>query len=230
MKFVGLCLGLLMITIIFSCNENGSINNKQTTSPKDTLPGIPGKVVFDDLRENLKLSNADTITRSASYFFSNSQSKDLFILKVTPGMVKTSFAELQIRTSNGTIIYTQKFDAFYFIRGIFEPDTLPKTGGQAAYETFMEHYWKAITPKQFEDYFKKSVDSFFTDIYPIESNKFENLSAWNEDLKGKDFWKEISEDSTIRLLDITCFDCDEGGAVIGYSRRQNKVVTLFDHD
>lgn len=42
--------------------------------------------------------------------------------------------------------------------------------------------------------------------------------------------KEALTDSNIKLVDITCFTCKEGGAIIGYSRKQNKVVTLLEHD
>jgi len=230
MKLYRLCLGLLIITIVFSCNENNT-DRKQTSSAKDSLPGTLNKVVYDDRRESLQLSTTDTIMKFTSDFFSNAQTKDLFLLKIAPGMVKNSKAELQIVTTEGKVIYSQTFDAFYFIRGIYEPDTIPTTGGQSVYENYMENYWKAITPKQYEEYFKKSVDSFFNNIYPIDSNKRENLNAWNdEDINDKQFWNEILEDRTIKLIDITCFDCSEGGVIIGYSRKQNKVITLIEHD
>lgn len=226
MKLLSFVLALVIVFAV-SCNEN---NTEKKQKDKSTQSEMSKKVVFDDRRENLKLSNTDTIMRSVSYFFSNSNTKDVFILKVDPGMVKSSKAELQIQTSNGDIIYIQKFDAFFLVRGIYEPDTAPQTGGQSAYDNYMTNYWKGLTPARFEKYFKKSIDSFFTNIYPIEYNEIENFAAWEDDISDREFWNEISKDTTIRLLDITCFDCDEGGTIIGYSRKRNKVVTLLEHD
>lgn len=227
MKLLSFVLSFVVV-ITVSCNGDSDTERKRKDNFKK--PEMPGKVVFDDRRENLKLSNKDTIVKSASYFFSNSNIEDAFILKVDPGIVKSSKAELQIQTSNGDVIYSQKFDAFFLVRGIYEPDKVPKTGGQSAYDNYMTSYWKSLTQAQFEKYFQKSIDSFFTNIYPIESNKIENFAAWEDDISDKEFWKEISKDTTIRLLDITCFDCDEGGTIIGYSRKRKKVITLLEHD
>ena len=155
---------------------------------------------------------------------------DLFILKIYPGMVKNSKAELTIVTAEGRSIYTQNFDAFYFIRGIYEPHTIPTNGGQDSHEAYMERYWRSITPGQYEAYFNRSIDSFFISIYPIPYSRHQDLSTWEEDISDKQFWAEISEDTTIKLFDITCFDSDEGGRIIGYSRKQNKVLTLLEHD
>jgi hypothetical protein len=229
MKFYKLCIAPLLFSTLFSCNTKKT-DNKQHSSNTDTLVSTPNKVVYDDTRENLKLSVSDTIRISASYFFSNLQTKDLFLLKIAPGMVKNSRAELQIITAENKVIYVQTFDAFYCIRDIFQPDTTPASGGQVAYETYLHNYWKSITAKQYEDYFRRSVDSFFTNIYPIERDKLENVYAWKENMNDTAFGNEILKDSSIKLLDVICFDCDEGGAVIGYSRIQNKVVTLIEHD
>ena len=226
MKLIKLVLPLV-VAVAISCNEK-STERKQKDNSKEAE--MPGKIVFDDRRENLKLFNTDTIIKSTSYFFSNSDTEDVFILTVEPGMVKSSKAQLKIQTTNGDVIYSQKFDAFFLVRGIYEPDTLPKTGWQNTYENYMVSYWKGLTQTQFEKYFKKSIDSFFTNIYPIQSNKIENFAAWVDDVSDKEFWNEVANDTTIRLLDIMCFDCNEGGTIIGYSRKRNKVITLLEHD
>ncbi len=228
MKLIRLVL-LLIVAITISCNENGT-EKKQLSNSKNSESEIPRKVVFNECRENLKLSNIDTIIRSSAYFFSNSHTKDSFILRVEPGLVKNAKAELQIQTLDGNVIYSQKFDAFFLVRRIYDADTVPTTGGQSGYDDYMARYWKGLTQEQFEKYFKKSIDSFFTNIYPKEFNNFENFAAGKDDISDKEFWNEISNDTTIRLIDITCFECDEGGAIIGYSRKRNRVITLLEHD
>ena len=229
MKVYKLFSALVIVVVFFSCNGSRKDGNQQS-SIRDTIHAAPNKEVYDDNRESLKLSVADTIKRSASYFFSNRETKDQFVLKIAPGMVKSSKAELQIVTADGKVIYSQAFDAFFFVRGIYEPDTIPTTGGQSDYEAYMERYWKSITQQQFEVYFKRSVDSFFTNIYPIEHHAAEDINAWNGEIENKAFWDEILKDPAIKLMDITCFDCSEGGVVIGYSRKEGKVVKLLEHD
>jgi hypothetical protein len=139
---------------------------------------------------------------------------------------------LQIITIDNKVIYTQIFNTCYFIKWIYDPDTIPTSGGQEAYEKYMKNYRKSITPKQYETYFKKSIDSFFNAVCPIVENRYEYLKNYEESasINDKDFFYEVLADSTIQLVDIACFDCDEGAAIIGYSRKQNKVVTLVDHD
>ena len=222
---------LYLIAIIFatmsSCND--MVANKNKTINATDTPANNG-IVYEDSRESLPLTIADTITKSEMRFFSNNETKDLFQLKIDPGMVKNSKARLEILNSTGNVIYTQTFDAFYLVRYIYEPDTIPTTDGQEEYEAFMQQYWKALTPQQYEAYFKKSVDSFFTYIYPLVNNKTETLDAWKDGIEDKDFWEEVLQNPAISLLDVPCFDCDEGGSVIGYSKKQQKVVTLLAHD
>jgi hypothetical protein len=219
---------LAILTIFLSCNSNKTEKNHSDIA-KDSLQTTTDKVPYDRT-ENLKLSIADTIKKSASYFFSNSQTKDLFLLTIEPGMVKNSKSSLQIITADNQVVYSQIFDTYYFVKWIYDPDTIPTTGGQEEYEKYMENYAKSITPKQYETYFKKSINSFFDAIYPITKDKYSDLKNWEEEINDKDFFQEFSADTTIHLIDITCFDCDEGGAIIGYSRKQNKVVTLVEHD
>jgi hypothetical protein len=218
---------LAIFTIFFSCNSNKTEKNHSEIA--DSLQTTTDKVPYDRT-ENLKLSIADTIKKSASYFFSNSQTKDLFLLTIEPGMVKNSKSSLQIITADNQIVYSQIFDTYYFVKWIYDPDTIPTTGGQEEYEKYMENYAKSITPKQYETHFKKSVDSFFEAVYPIVKDKYADLKNWDEDINDKGFLQEVLVDTTINLFDITCLDCDEGGAIIGYSRKQNKVVTLVEHD
>lgn len=229
MKLRLLCLVLLATSSLYSCNEIPS-NKKQNSYTRDSLPAKQTEVIYDDRRESLKLSIPDTLTRYKAYFFSNIQTKDTLILKISPGLIKYSKAELRIVTSAGTVIYTQTFDAFYFIRGIYESDTTTIPDGQDSYEAQMEKYWKSITAKQYEDYFRKSIDSFYTNIYMLESTKPETFNAAKDEIVDNDFLNEIITDSTIKLVDITCFDCYEGGTVIGFSRKKNKVSILLEHD
>ena len=223
-------LGLVLISAVFlSCNGKKG-GDTQHVPAGDSAVHTTSKVVYEDSRAQLQLSVADTIIRNAAYYFSDPQVKDLFVLKVFPGAVKDTKAELQILTAAGKVIYSQSFDAFYFVRGIYEPDTIPTNSTQDEYEAYMKKYWKALKPQQFEAYFHKGIDSFFTSIYPIDRKDIESIKAWKEDIDKDAFYKEVIRDKTIKLIDITCYDCSEGGVVIGYSRKENKVIPLVEHD
>lgn len=216
----------ILITIL-SCNSNNT-ESKQGKSG-DTLQTISNSSY--DRTDNLKLSISDTIKKSQTYFFSNNEEKDLFLLTIDPGKVKDSKAKLQIITADNKVIYSQSFDTYYFIKWIYDPDTVPTTGGQEEYNKFIENYCKSITPKQYETYFWKNVNTFFEAVVSMDKNKYKDLkNDWEEDIADNDFLNEVIADSTIQLFDIACFDCDEGASVIGYSKKQNKVVTLLEHD
>ena len=241
---------LTNLLIIISCNSKESENiqhnsvlntlkdtintykkqNIQDYDISQTLEDTLNEVTYDERRNSLKLKVLDTIKKSKLYFFSNPHVKDLFQMTIEPGMVKNSKAELKIIAADYKVIYKQTFDAFYFIRGIYEPDTIPSTGGQLAYEKFMDNYWKSITLNQFEEYFKKSYENFYDHIYPLKKDEYETIEAWKDIIIDKKFLNEVLTDSSINLIDITCFYCDEGGIMMGYSNEQKKVVTLFEHD
>lgn len=223
-------LFLVLMTGFLACNTGNKESNVNNITTIDTLKSKSEKVIYDNRRESLKLSVVDTIKTTNSYFFSNPNSKDLFQVSINPGLVKNSKATLKIITIDGKIIYSQSFDAYYFIKWIFEPDTVPHNISQVEYDKYLVNYWRSLTPKQYEIYFKKSVNKFFDAISFINREKHKDLNALGEDITETDFLAEVNVDPSIKLVDISCFDCDEGGAIIGYSRKQNKVVTLLEHD
>ncbi|MFL5766007.1 MAG: hypothetical protein ACJ77K_18830 [Bacteroidia bacterium] len=214
--------------VFLSCNSG---QNEKSNGPgnTDSLKTVTEVKKYDPT-ENLKLATGSIITRSESYFFSNSKNKDLFRLTIAPGPVKNSEAKFEIITPDSAIAYSVIFSSYYFITGIYEPDTIPTTGGQEAYEKYMEHYWKSITPAQYEAYFYKNVNGFFDAVQPLLDDRSEELNAWKEQVTDQAFFNEALADTTIRLFDITCFDCDEGGSIIGFSKKQNKAITFIEHD
>lgn len=225
-------LFFIIALALFACNSGTKApDNNQLidTIHIDTLQKKTDSVVYDSRRENLKLTLPDTLKLSKSYFFSRLDSQDLFLLTISPGPVKTSKAKLEIITLHGEVIYTQSFDTFYFIRGIYEPDRVPTSGGQEAYDKYMDEYWRSLKPKQYEEYFEKNTKDFFKYISVQSPNSY-NFKVWEEDITDHDFLKEVMADSTIQLTDITCFDCDEGSSIIGYSKNKKKVITLLEHD
>lgn len=222
-------LSILVISLTVLSVQSSNLLDLHRTHNNLTDPLTDKQVVYDSRRENLKLSVSDTIKSSKSFLFSNSKSQDLFQLTINPGLVKNSKSLLQIITSDKKVIFSVTFDTFYFIRGIFDPDSIPP-GGQEVYEKYLKDYWQSLTQKQYDNYFKSSINDFFNDLIFMDRAPFLEIIESDNDVEDKDFLKEIKADPTIRLVNITCFDCDEGGSVIGYSKKKEKVLTIYNHD
>lgn len=216
---------LILIAVVLGCTNR---TNTTVVDSQDSLKQGNDKVIYDSCRENLKFSVNDTIRISKSFTFSNVNSKDLFILTINPGLVKESKSSFQIRTSDGKIIYDETFDSFYFVRDIFEPSTYPTSGGQDAYDNYIKEYWQSLTEKQYDECFNKNIQSFYENISFINRNSLKEILEMGE--FDKDNLNEVQADTTITIINITCFDCDEGGSIVFYSPKKEKLVTLLDHD
>lgn len=90
-------IALAFLTTFLSCNSKTEKSSSIGTS--DSLQTTTDNVAYDRT-ENLILSVPDTIKKTASFYFSNSQTKDLFLLTIEPGMVKNSKSSLQIITTD----------------------------------------------------------------------------------------------------------------------------------
>lgn len=215
-----------LIIISVTSAEGKNLNNKGNELRKNDSE----QVTYGPPRENLKLSFNDTIINSKSYYFSNPNTKDLFVLIVRPGLVKNSKAEFRILSVDRTVIYSQVFDSFALIMRIFEPDTIPK-GGQAVYEAYMEKYWRSLTLSQYEAYFKKNVQKFFdNNVLFINKTEFKKMCEW-ANVVDHETANEAFSDSRAILMSLSCFFCDGGGgSVLYFSKKKGKVMDILDHD
>jgi hypothetical protein len=227
-----LILSLSLLT--FGCggqrtDEAGTSSDTTTSrdNDQDNAGQVDQKVYYDSARENLKFKIPDTLRSSKSFYFSNRQTKDLFLLTINPGLINKSKSELKIVTVPGRVIYTQVFDSYYFIHGIFLPDSIP-SGGQEVYDRYLIKYRKSLTQNQYASYVKKEIDNFYDAIYFIKRDKLRNLAKWGD--ANKDAVTEVLGDTTIIVTDITCFDCDEGGEMIFYSKKKGGIESLMTHD
>ena len=222
----GQCFILFTLIFVFATMTNVT-GQELIDKSTDKQENINEQIIYAPFRENLKLSFSDTIISSKSYHFSNSYSKDIFRLIVRPGFVKNSKSEFQIKSSDGTIIYSKVFDSFALIMRIFEPINIPK---DTDYETYREEYGKSLTIDQFKTYFNKSVKDFFDNISFIDRHKFQENIKWGY-VNDKEALKEVLADSTTKLINLNCFYCDTGGGTVMYfSKQKGKVIEILGHD
>ena len=151
------------------------------------------------------------ISKLKTYYFSNTKVKDNFILTITPGQIKQSKSTFKIQTSTGMVLFSQTFSTYFFIQNLFPSDLMPN---------------RKEIDKEYNKNIQKFLDSF---IQSIDSSDFREFSKFGNITKPE-LLSEIKNDTSIRMFDIPCFDCDEGGSVIFYSHKDNKVDTIIDHD
>lgn len=222
----GQCFFLFTVILVFASmtSVTGQELIDKSTQKQEN---IKEQIIYAPFREDLKLSFSDTILNSKSYYFSDFKSKDIFRLIVKPGFVKNSKSEFQIKSSDGTIIYSKVFDSFALLMRIFEPLKIPKG---ADYETYREEYGKSLTIDQFKAYFNKSVINFFDNISFIDRPEFLEILKYGF-VNDKEALKEVLADSTTNLINLNCFECDTGGGTVLYfSQKKGKVIEILGHD
>jgi hypothetical protein len=208
---------LIWTSLLFSACSSNNEQVENNVSTADTSKAKTETVIYDDIRAAIKLSISDTLKHSKEVLFSDNNNKDIFLLTINPGPVKTSKSKIEIISHDHKSLYSETFDTYYFIMYIIhDADTIP-------------------TLKFQTEYFQKNVKDVFESLHFITTQK--DWAEWTESFGSdwtndadKEFLTEVRADTTIKLLDLACFNCEEGGYLIGYSKKQGKVVTLLSHD
>lgn len=213
----------LINLLLIGCGGQKNNESKNTVDAiQQDGSNASGILKYDDTREDLKYKFEDTLRISKSFYFTNHETKDNFQLTIYPGLIKKSKSDFKIISNEGRIIYEQEFDSFYFIRGIFVPDSVP-SGGQESYDRYLKEYSSSLTHNQYDQYVKKKIDIFF-DHFFVSKEVINEVRQWD------DVDKNLLLDTTIVLIDVPCFDCDEGGMMYYYSKERKKILTLVSHD
>jgi hypothetical protein len=226
MKYLRVAAVSLLLTSCGGQTNNDSKNTADTIQQDSSNINAGGSLKYDDSREDLKYELNDTLKISKSFYFSENKAKDIFQLTIYPGLINNSKSDFKIITSEGVVIYEQVFDSFYFTRGVFVPDSVP-TAEQGSYDQYLKKYKMSLTQKQYDRHIKKRIDHFFDGTF-VTKEVLEQLNGWDD--VDKTVLKEILSDTTIVVADIACYDCDEGGSMIYFSRTKKKIETLVSHD
>jgi hypothetical protein len=183
----------------------------------------------DKVRETLKgASITKQIIKTRTVFFSNTQKQDTIILTTPVGLISKSNSTLTIKTFDNRTIFNETFTTDYFVRGVFEPDTIPQIGGQEVYEAYMNNYIVSLTKTKFEAYAKSKINSFLKDVTVTKSQLKEAKS--NGTIVNKDLYKSIAENPNSKVIWFPCFDCDEGARFFAYSTNKAKAVEILESD
>ncbi len=225
--FVGL-VSLLTIRCGGQRAEESEFSEDTTaTNSQLDINRVDRKPYYDSTRESLKFEITDTLKFSKSFHFSNRDIEDHFLLTINPGLINKSKSEFKILSDQGELIYTQIFDSYSFIIGIFQPPSVPPSG-QEVYDRYRTEYIKSLTQNQYDSYVKKNIENFYDQIHFLKRDRLNDLSKWDE--TNKEALKEVLSDTTIILVDISCFDCYEGGEIVFYSKDSKDIKTLLSHD
>lgn len=226
----------LVCILAVGCSKNktnkpeNSVENTTTskTNSNANVEQVDKTESYDSIREYLKFEIPDTLKFSRAFHFSNQLSKDSFLLIINPGLINRSKSELKIITTKGDMIYSQVFDSYCFISGIFQPTSVPPAEREN-YDQYLIKYRKSLTANQYDSYVEKKIKQFFETIYFVKKDRLNEINKWGEEA-NKEALKEVVADTTIIIVDVPYFDSYEGGQMFFYSKRKNAIKILLDHD
>jgi hypothetical protein len=182
----------------------------------------------DIVRQTLRdASFSRQIVVKRTVFFSSRDKQDSVILIVPAGLIRQTHSSLLIKTVDKRIIFNEQVKTNYFIRGIFEPDSIPP-GGQDIYETYITKYITSLTKDQFENYAKNTISNFLNDITISKSQLKQAIS--NGTIVDKELYKNIREYSNVGVIWFPCFQCDEGTRYFAYSSKKASAVKFLETD
>ena len=182
----------------------------------------------DKVRQTLQgASISRLIVKTRILFFSNLMNKDTIVLIVPVGLISQSASSLKIRTHDNRTIFDESIKTHYFIRGIFEPDSIP-TGRQSDYEANEDKYIVSLTKAKFEEFAKSKINSFLKDVTVSKTEL--NQVKTNGTITDKELYKNIFENSNPKVIWFPCFTCDEGARYFAYSTRLAKATEFLVTD
>lgn len=167
------------------------------------------------------------MVKTRMLFFSDPKKRDTIILTVPRGLISQSNSSLKIKTADNRIILDQRIKTYYFIRGIFLPDSIPP-GGQKVYETYINKYTTSLTKEKFENYANRKINAF------LKENTLSKTELADAKLYGtvvdKEMYKKVFTDSNPKVIWFPCFDCDEGASYFTYSTKRARAVEFLVTD
>jgi hypothetical protein len=167
------------------------------------------------------------IVKTRILFFSDPKKQDTIILSVPGGLISQSNSSLQIKTADNKIIFDKRIKTYYFIRGIFLPDSIPH-GGQEVYDSYINKYVTSLTKEKFENYAKTKINAF------LEYNTLSKAELSDAKLYGtvidKEVYKKVFTESHPKVIWFPCFECDEGASYFAYSAKRAKAIEFLVTD
>jgi len=230
---------LLIPALLCGCSSaEPGINNQRDTAVVKTTPAVaidtiaPAPdyaVLYDSIRMTMcGASLADTVKNITPLYFSNKEHPDTFELRVFPGPVAASLSVFTIKTTDNRLLFCDTFHTHSLVSGIFEPDTIPQKGGQAAYEKYMRSYISSFTRKQYEDYLHKQVTTFFESIF-VRADEIRHIAV---DITVQDdpLYKKAMKDTSVKIFYLNDYEQDEGGHYFVYSAAEKTAVSIVSAD
>jgi hypothetical protein len=167
------------------------------------------------------------IAKAKTLLFSNTNKQDTIVLTVPVGLINQSSSRISIKTFDNRTIYSESFKTYYFIRGVFEPDSIPE-GGQEFYEAYIKKYAISLTKEKFEDYAKIKINAFLKNI---KVTKLDLRQPFLYDgIADKDVYKDVKSNPNSKVIWLPCFECDEGARCFAYSTKKAKAVKFLESD
>ena len=231
---------LLIPALLCGCSSAGpGVNNQRDTAVVKNTPAVATDtisspvadyaVLYDSIVKTMcGASLADTVKNITPLFFSSKEHPDTFELRVFPGPLATSLSVFTIKATDNRLLYCDTFHTHSLIKYIFEPDTTPHDGGQAAYDNYMRSYVSSITRQQYEDYLHKQVTTFFESIF-VRADEIRHIA---DDITVQDdpLYKKAMKDTSVKIFYLNDYEQDEGGHYFVYSAAEKTAVSIVSAD
>ncbi|WP_243348656.1 hypothetical protein [Parabacteroides sp. FAFU027] len=232
---------ILLISTTSSCTnkaENGDSKIAYITHTKynsvvqntniDSLSQYSYVELYQKIKSTLKGASFERpFVKTKDYHFSNPNKPDHFIIEIPAGLIAKSKSRFVIKDNDGKTIYEETFDTHYLVRDIFDPETIP-TESQEAIDRYRKKYIYSLTKKQFETFTQKEVDRNLNIFF---CNRQDIISMNNDEgIINKEFYHEVISDSTLKIISLPCFDCDEGVYILSFSKQKGRVIRFMSLD
>jgi hypothetical protein len=218
-------VNIVLILTLGSCN----INNQKEAEPNNDTSNISSSDSLE--REYIKaiktLRNAEfkkSVNIVDSMIFSNPNQKDRFELIINKGKITDSKSIIRIFRSS-QIIYTDTFDSYYFVKHIFEPDTIPK---DVDFNDYIKFYGSNLEKYDFEEFALNNANQLFDNIFiSIDALKSaKEFGIINDTL----LFDSILKNPDSRVIKFPLFNSDFGSEYFVYSTSENKIKSILTTD
>lgn len=217
-----------------SCASEAKRNTEHRTDPiaasPAPKPADSSSVLFDEIDKKLKLASFPTAQAFYRlYHFSGDMAYDTLFLLVPAGAIGSSLSRFEIHSPKGEVLYADTFHTSFFSRELlFGPDSIP--AGITDYEQFRFTWVKSLTGRQIETYVKDQLGKFLETTSVDKEKDFKDLPDTDDGIIDKAEFQSVMADPALGMVWTPCFECDEGGAIIGFSKKQKKGIMIFGSD
>lgn len=230
--------------IYFPACKGGSDSAQTQVAITDSASQQPqGKDIEDSLQKELEKLSEDTDERIRSmklaqpirnaqrFFFSNKETQDEFSFYIPVGPVGETKSIMTISTSGKDLIFSDTINTISLAQWMAYPDEVPANLNRIQYLHFMINYLNRLSEKDVQEFLEDKAGTIFSRIFTekAELRDPETMALLNKDIP-KELYNEVMSSDDTNIIFWPCYNCEEGGNYLGYSKSKKTVINLASSD